>query len=368
MIAETAVTIIRFLLVLSFLIFVHELGHFLAAKLSGVWVKQFSLGFPPHLFTKKIGETEYKLGLIPMGGYVSLYGEDAKSASEEENVPKNRSFGAQPAWKRLVILSSGVLMNVATAYVIIMIVLGMSGKQELHTGLALEEVFDGGPAQQAEIANGTVITKYKDTLSTTFTPVTDLETFISFIQGKLDEQVIIEVVDALPNENPRQLTITPTDYYGEGTGSLGVRIGVSIVPTYTKIPWYQIPYEGIRELGYLTGLMVDGLADLGSKLLRGEVPQDVAGPVGLAVVSADVAKQGFMALLQFVALISLNLALVNFLPFPALDGGRVFFVVLEILVGKSLDNKYQYWAHLAGFAVLIGLFVLVTVYDVIRFF
>lgn len=359
-------TIILFITILSFLVFVHELGHFLAAKLSGVWVKEFSIGFPPHIIKKKVGETEYKVGLLPIGGYVNLHGESNEQLPGDDQFTQ-RSFSAQAGWKRLFILSAGVIMNVLTAMALIMLVLIFAGQQRIEAGIALTEVFPDGPAAEAGLKQDSVIVRY-GVAGETLQSVFDTESFISFIQDNTGEEVTLEIADTLPAGETTLVTLIPTDYYGEGRGSLGVRIGLNSEYVYTRIPWYQIPMETVKETMYIFGLMIDGLVMLVRNITQGIVPTDIAGPVGIAVVSADVARQGIVPLIQFVALISLNLALVNILPFPALDGGRLVFVLLEIIFRRSLDNKVQYWIHLGGFVALIGLFIVITVYDVVRFF
>lgn len=359
-------TIILFITILSFLVFVHELGHFLAAKLSGVLVKEFSIGFPPHIFKKKVGETEYKVGILPIGGYVNLYGENKEQLPGEDQLA-HRSFSAQAGWKRLFILSAGVIMNVLTAMALIMLVLVFAGKQRVEAGIALTEIFPDGPAAEAGLEQDSVIVRY-GVAAEPLQSVFDTEGFIGFVQEQTGNEINLEIADTLGADETMLVSLIPTDYYGEGRGSLGVRIGLTSEYVYTKIPWYQIPTETIKETMYIFGLMIEGLAMLVRNITQGIVPTDVAGPVGIAVVSADVARQGIVPLTQFVALISLNLALVNILPFPALDGGRLAFVLLEILLRRSLDNKIQYWIHLGGFVLLIGLFIVITVYDVVRFF
>lgn len=359
-------TILLFVTILSFLVFVHELGHFLAAKLSGVWVKEFSIGFPPHIIKKKVGETEYKVGILPIGGYVNLYGESSEQMTEGEELA-TRSFSAQAGWKRLLILSAGVIMNVLTATALIMLVLIFAGKQRVAAGILLTEVFPDGPAAQAGMIQDRMIVRY-GRMGEELQDVIGTEQFISFIQEQTGNEVTLEIARSLPAEGVMSVTLVPTDYYGEGRGSLGVRIELVSDYVYTKVPWYQIPIEAVRETAYMGGLMIDGLVSMVRNITQGVVPTDVAGPVGIAVVSADVARQGIVPLIQFVALISLNLALVNILPFPALDGGRVVFVLLEIIFRRSLDNKVQHWIHLGGFILLIGLFIVITAYDISRFF
>jgi regulator of sigma E protease len=359
--------IISFVVVLSLLVFVHELGHFLAAKLMGIWVQEFSIGMPPRIFSKKFGETQYTLGLLPIGGFVKLYGEEGAEAG---NVDKKRAFFAKSPGAKLFVLLAGVFMNFLVGVILMGVIFSTVGKPTPHYAVLVEEVKPDSPALKAGLAEGTYILSLGSAQEEPES-ITTLEEFREIVGANLNQPMVMHVAlsqeDLLAQENFQEITITPEDYFNENRGSLGVQIALVGYPIFDSIPWYRVPQESLIETVRLVGLMVTGLRTLITNLAHGIVPTDIAGPVGIAVLSQEVAKQGIVSFIQFIALISINLAVINVLPFPALDGGRVIFIIGEMVVGHALDTKIQQWIHLAGIIFLLGLMAVITVYDVIRF-
>lgn len=360
--------VIGFILVLSFLIFVHELGHFIAAKLTGVWVQEFSIGMPPRIFSRQIGETRYSIGLLPIGGFVRLYGEEG---SESGEIDESRAFFAKSNLQKLFILLAGVFMNFAIGVALMGIIFTTVGKPAPHYAVLLEEILPDSPAEAAGLVKGMYITGLKPDGQEEFFEVTTLEEFRTVVGGHLDTPLTLQIVrnqdDLETRANAEYTTVIPADYFDEQTGSLGVHIALVVFPIFEPVAWYAVPQEAVVESVRLVGLMLDGLRNLAANLARGIAPTDVAGPIGIAVISQEVVKQGWVSFAQFIALISMNLAVINVLPFPALDGGRVVFVLGEMIVGHRLSNKVQQWVHLVGIIVLLGLMAVITVYDVIRF-
>lgn len=350
------------------LVLVHELGHFFAAKLSGVWVREFSIGWPPHILSIQYGETTYKVGLLPLGGYVSMYGEDGNGLDEKNSSVNltGRSYREKNALQRIFIVSAGVCMNYLTALVIIGVLLIVQGKGIVSVGIAVDEVFDGGPAQQAGLEAGDIILSYQDS-SEEYVEIGDVQDFITATNESLGESFNVKVADSLSAEVVREVAVTPKDFYKDGKGTLGFRISTEYNIEYTDVSLTQVPGEAFKETFHILGLMLTGIRDIVSGLFVGETPADVAGPVGVASLSGSAARQGILSFMQFLAIISLNLAVVNLLPFPALDGGRLVFIFLEIVLRRSLDNSFQRMIHIAGMVVLLLLMAVVTYYDIARF-
>lgn len=366
--------ILLFILIISVLIFVHELGHFILAKLSGVWVQEFSLGMPPKLFTRKIGNTSYTLGLLPIGGYVKLYGEDEGGEPSSTKTSEGKAFYEISRWKKLAVLVGGVIMNYLLGILILGFVFATAGKPSMQLGIQISEVFDQSAAAEAGIQADNYIVGFKTGNEADFRMVEDSESFISTIQSNLDKEIVLQLVPNLErskNEqplNPQEIKVIPTDYFEEGKGSLGIKIALASGTVYENVSWYRVPVETVAETGRLVVLMIQGLGSMVRNLFSGIVPEDIAGPLGVAVITGEVAQEGFIQLLYFISLISINLAVVNILPLPALDGGRVFFILAEMILRRSLDGKFQQWIHTVGLIVLLILMAVVTVYDYIRFF
>lgn len=352
-------TLLIFLVVLSLLVLVHECGHFFLARLFKVRVDEFGFGFPPRLFGMKRGGTEYTINLIPLGGFVRLAGEQGEERGSQ-------TFAGKPIWQRLIILAGGVGMNVVLAWFLFTVggMIGMPraiddippGALVRDQAVTIVEVLPGGPAANAGIAPGDAVVT---------------------VDGQAVESVE-GVQQVLRSGGPRPVTFvmkrgTETRDVAvdarllEETGSVG--IGVALVETgVVSYPWYVAPWRGAEMTWYSLRAIVEAFAGMISQFVTGGgVTADVAGPVGIAVTTGRVAKLGFVYLLQFTALLSLNLAIVNILPFPALDGGRAMFVLVEVFRRKPLKSHIEGWIHQAGFLILIGLVILVTVADVRRF-
>ncbi len=355
-------TIIIFLLVIGVLILVHEFGHFIMAKKIGVKVEEFAIGFPPRLFSIKRGETEYSINLIPLGGYVKMLGELEHSSDK-------RAFENQTPGKRFVIAIAGVLMNVILAWVILTIgfAVGMSpvvsspdsipGKK-LSSEIIIAGFEKDSPAEKAGLAGGDIVLGASvGNNSADFNSIKDLQNFSAQHKGekvtikyKRDNKVDQKEVLELSNDAP-----------------LGV---VIVEKSIIKVPWYKAPYVALHETYEIVKLTFSFFGDLVRKLFStGKVEEGVGGPVAIYVYTGLAIKAGVMVLLQFVALLSINLAVINILPFPALDGGRLVFIVLEKLFRKRvIKEKVENIIHMVGYALLILLIVAITYRDVANLF
>lgn len=360
-------TILIFFLLLSVLILVHEFGHFFAAKKLGVVAEEFGLGLPPRirrLFSW--GGTEFTLNWLPIGGFVRMRGEDREDPKgltfAEQRLDLKGAFYSQKPWKRAVILLAGVTMNLIFGIAAFTAVYTSLGIPESGPGVLIEGVAEESPAwelQKGDTINEIIAGGQKIRIKNN-------EHFIKIIEANRGNNITLIVErqkELLSFEvKPRIKAETP-----EGQGGLGVALHVDFV----HYPWWKMPFlaavTGIKEaLGWFLNI-VAGLGSMVSQLVvHGRLPKDVAGPVGIAYIAGNVARQGWLALVQFAGILSVNLAVVNILPIPALDGGRLLFLGIEKLRGRPVEAKKERWAHLIGYAVLISLILLATIQDLLR--
>lgn len=357
-------TLLLFIVILALLVFVHEAGHFAAAHLMGMKVEEFGFGFPPRAWSRRSQKDGvlYSVNWIPLGGFVKIKGEDGESASSDPD-----SFSAKKPWQRFIVLIAGVAMNFALCAALFTIgyIVGLpqsvsadqvaAGRVRDHQ-IQVVSVIDQGPAASAGFRQGDAV------ISIDGAPVTSIEQVTSATASASGRQLQFTVRAA---GEDRPIAVTPGVISGGTTG-----IGVGLVETgIIAYPWYQAPYYGVRTSVQLGGQILAAFGHLVKSLLLGNGTQglDVSGPVGIAVLTGEVARLGFIYLLQFTALLSLNLAIINILPFPALDGGRIVFVLAEKLVGRPVDRKVEGIIHTVGFSILMLLIMVVTFRDLIQY-
>lgn len=356
-------TLVAFLVVLTLLVFVHELGHFVAAKRAGLRVHEFGFGFPPRIFGIKKGETIYSLNAIPLGGFVKIEGEDGGSSTD----PK--SFASRPAWVRAVILLAGVVMNLVFAAVLFAVGFGIGLPQAIpdesiphaiveNTHIQVTGVDAGSPAEVAGLKTGDEIVAYNaDGLVT----ISDLQGKVSETRGKASEVTVIR------DNEEKQLVVTPRAEDVEGQGPLGIELSRVGTVSY---PWYWAAWYGAKTSVMSFGLIASSIYQLiHDAFVQGHVNGDAfTGPVGIAVLTGQFAHQGIMYLIWFTAFLSVNLAFINVIPFPALDGGRLLFVIIEkIRRGKKVKAETENIAHVIGFGILLVLVLIITFKDVVHF-
>lgn len=373
-------TIILFLLILGVIVFVHELGHFMVAKFYNVKVEEFALGFPPRIFSFKRGETEYSLNSVPLGGYCKIVGEDG----EEKNDP--RSFGSKTIFQRFQIISAGVLMNFFLAFIIFSFIFMVGFPQDItgkdlsiikaseNSGQAniiineenaksvkdikiqISEVVADSPADQAGIKVGDAIVQADEIK---INSITDLQ---NYTQENLGESIMLSITRGGENLTKE---IIPRENYPENEGAMGVSLAQTAVVSYSFLEAIK---QGFEYTIQLTIFIIMAFASIIWGLITtGKTAADVSGPVGIAVMTQQAAAMGFLTVLNFMALISVNLAIINALPLPALDGGRIVFLLVEKIKGSPLNQKWEAKANNVGFMVLMGLMVLVTFKDVAKF-
>lgn len=361
-------TIIIFVLVLVALIVVHEFGHFVAAKLFGMRVDEFGIGYPPKAWGKKIGETEYTLNWLPFGGFVKIFGEDPGPG--EERAP--RSFGSKPRILQALVLVAGIAMNLFFAYLLITATLTMGTTRALteqeaqiapDAQLAIASVVDGSPADEAGLKPGDFVLetlspegRYEGPLPTAFMALvakTEPGTPVGLVVKRGDETKTVEVTPKagiIASEPER--------------AALG--IGLSAVGTLAT-PWYEAPVEGAILTWELTKQTAIALVQFfGSIFTFSADLSQVAGPVGIAGAVGTASDNGIAALMTITALISINLALINLLPIPALDGGRLLFVIIEAITRRPIKPSLANAVNGIGFILLIGLMLVITASDIFK--
>lgn len=355
------ITILAFLVILSVLVLVHELGHFIFAKRFGIKVEEFGFGFPPRIFGKKIGETIYSINLLPVGGFVKLYGED-EAGGGSLNVKKpaakmnlKKAFFARPTWQRATIVLAGVIMNFVLAVVLISYLFTAHGVAIPTQNIRILEVTSNSPAEAAGLK------KSDEIVSLNGKKISQIKEFAEFARKNAGREIELT---AKRNGKVFQVKLVPRKNFPKGEGPLGVAITNVEVKKY---PWYQAPFFGTLEAAKFSLQIVQGLSQMIVNLvLKGERPIGVAGPVGVAQLTGQAVSYGIVATLWFTALLSLNLAVVNILPIPALDGGRLFFILIEMVTGKKVSSKYEAMAHAIGLAILLALIFFITFFDIAR--
>jgi regulator of sigma E protease len=357
------ITAVVFLLILSVLVLIHEAGHFFVAKFFGIKVEEFGFGLPPRIFGKKIGETVYSLNLLPIGGFVKLYGEDeAGSGSiklKQKEVKKDldRAFFAKPVWQRALVVFAGVFMNFVLAVVIISVLFSFVGVQTPGDKVTVDAVVKNAPAEKAGLKTGDII------LSANKVSITSSEQLVSLARKHLGEKLNLRIKDK--GLMIKEVEVTPRKVFPANEGPMGIAISQNVITR--KYPWYQAPFVGTFEALKQTWLIASGLIMMVVQLVtQGSVPQGVAGPIGIAQLTGIVLKISPAAVLSLVSLLSLNLAIVNLLPIPALDGGRLFFILIEGIFRKKVNKKFEERAHMIGMLVLLGLIALITLHDLFR--
>lgn len=370
-------TIIIFIFILSILVFVHELGHFWTAKKLGVKSEEFGFGFPPRfwgIYKSKNGsykqvfggkevndaeDTIYSINWIPLGGFVKIKGENGESEDSD-------SFASRPIWQRFAILSAGVSMNVLLTAILIsagfMIGLPQVINNELPASAQIQneriqitQILKETPADEIGLKMGDIIQNIDGTKYANISSMQD------YVASNIDQELSYTI---LRGDETLVYAITPTILEETKKGGVGIAVATTGL---VKFPWYEAIWRGFFSAILMVIAICMAFFELFKNLITGAgVSADVAGPVGIATITGDMAKLGFIYLLQFTALLSANLAVVNFLPIPALDGGRVLFLIIEKIKGSPVKQELEAKLHYTGFALLMILIVVVTVRDIIN--
>jgi len=359
-------SLIVFILVLGVLVFVHEAGHFVVAKWTGMRVDEFAIGFPPRIFSVTRGETAYSLNAIPFGGYVKIHGEQP-----EEEVHDPRAFGAKPVLSRIAVMLAGVVMNLLLAFVLLTIAFSVGfssigqdlsqvkGSKITHSEVYVGQVLVGSAAQKAGLVAGDTITQIKANGTTTsITAPEQLQKLTADLQKAGTFSATLTY-----RHNGKDVT-TPVTLAASGP-PLGV--GIVVVDTI-RVPFYRAPLVALKEMRLIIELTWQALSSFAGKLVQhGQLDPNVTGPVGIYQATATATKQGFSAVLFLVIALSVNLALLNILPIPALDGGKIFFLLLELIARRRVvSEKIEQYASLIGFSALIILIIILSARDILH--
>jgi len=362
-------TVVLFILILAILVFVHELGHFTMAKLFGIRVDEFAIGFPPRIFSCQKGETKYCLNLIPFGGYVKIFGEnpDDESMNGKDSA---RSFVNASKWKQIIILLAGILMNIIFAWILISASFNIGLLTSIDNqykdkaedvSVMILSVLEGSPSELAGLKEGDRILSIESNSIVKIIPnVEEVQEAISSSDGNIKIQY------------QRGDTINLTEVAAKNgvvNGKKAIGISMGLVGT-VKYGFFQSLYEGAKLTWFETKSITLGIYKFIIEVIRGDngVLSNVTGPIGIAGMVGQAKNIGISYLLGFIAMISINLAGLNSIPFPALDGGRALFVLIETVIRKRIKPVILNWANLIGFVILIALMIFVTYKDILKLF
>ncbi|MBI2028846.1 site-2 protease family protein [Candidatus Gottesmanbacteria bacterium] len=350
-----------FLVALSILIIVHEVGHFIAARFFGIWVEEFGIGIPPRLFGKKKGNTIYSINLIPAGGFVKLHGEEEAGMDESKIKKPELAFFSKPWWQKSIILVSGVLMNFLLSLIIVTFIFtqGVPDPNQ-PTNVSVVEVASGSPASEAGIKTGDIIISVDGVETKT---IEEVAAEISKNAGEPTQLTILRPTQGT-NESISVIA-TPRVNPPEGEGALGIIQDQNYL--MVKYPVTTAWYHGLSamfELSWLTAKAIVGV--FWDFITQFKVSQDVAGPIGMFQYYSNAIKQGVLEVLWLTAMISLSLAIINLFPIPPLDGSRLMFVLVEKFTGKKLKKSWEQNLYKFSFLFLILLFLLISFQDIKR--
>ncbi len=330
------ITIVAAIIIFGMLVILHEFGHLAAAKSVGIRVNQFALGMGPVIFRKQKGDTEYSIRALPLGGFVKLEGEDEDSFDD-------KSFNSKSIPARMMVLAAGSIMNLIFAILLIIILFFMNGFPTNE----IQSVVEGNPAQLAGLRAGDEIVEIQGN------EIKSWEDTVNAISKSTGDQISITI------DRDGNVQTIVTDIVTDETG----RRVIGIIPANEKA-FFRSVTEGTKYAFMMIAIMLDFLVGI----FKGQASTtDVVGPVGIFHLVGEAARMGIPYVMNFTAMISMNLAVINLLPFPALDGGRLLLLAVQGITGKKLNPEKEGFIHFIGFVILIGLMILVTFRDVERF-
>lgn len=386
-------SLIIFLLILSFLVLIHEFGHFIMAKLNGVRVEEFAIGFPPRLFTIKYGETNYSINIFPLGGYVKLFGEEYQEVTTTTPdtlppTPLTNAFAFKKPYQKALIVVAGVVMNLLFGVLILYGLLTFNGFKSDPLPLIFPHHFTfgtqegrviathlvkGSPAEKAGLKPEDIISSYSIEFENTTSVLTSAQQLINMIKKSPGKKIYLETVN-LKDGKIKTIAVVPQYNKELKRAIIGVNLIDGIVLSYTSptdrvfsglMHSYNIMEYNFSVIGQLISIAV-------KEKTTAPVSGAVSGPIGIYGVVNDMIQSSgekiVKNILNLMALLSLSLGVMNILPFPALDGGRMVFVVYEWITGKQVHKKVENVTNIAGFAFLMGLAVLVSINDILRLF
>ena len=342
------VTAVAVVVVFSLMVLVHELGHFMVAKKAGVKVEEFGLGYPPRLFTvAKRGDTEFTINAIPVGGFVRMLG--------EEDPSEPNSLASKSRLVRGLVLSAGSIMNILLAIVLLSGVhmIGTLVQSEDEPGAGIIYVAPDSPAAEAGLRPGDTV------IAIDGQDMEDYDALRAYTYGHLGQQISLTMRRHGTIISP--VEITPRVEPPEDEGPMGIAVGPAFV-TKSYPLWEAVP-RAIRE----TFLLLFAMFNWAVSVIRGLVVPQVVGPIGIVQVTSEVVQYGLTDTMRFAAFLSTQVGVLNLLPFPGFDGGRLVFVILEVLRrGKRISPQKEGLVHLIGMAILLGLLLVISYFDILR--
>ncbi len=357
-------SIILFFLVLFVLVIAHEFGHFIIAKWAGIRVDEFAFGFPPRIGSIKRGETRYSFNALPLGGYVKIYGENANDVSDDAD--KKRSFTAQHRLVQSAVVVAGVIFNLILAWMLISatLMIGINSSQDAGGSMAVSNaklmvtgVQGGSPAEVAGVKSGDILLSIQNELTTV--TAENPEVVTAFVGPRTAEPLVLTLER---DKKIINLSVTPTEGIVEGRAAIGISMDMVGI---LRLPPHKAIVEGAKRTYFYTVLTATGLWEFLSSAILGKSDfSQVTGPVGIVNAVGEAAHVGFVNLLLFTALISINLAIINIIPFPALDGGRLLFIIIESIIRRPMNVSVTNAFNVIGFALLMLLMVAVTWNDI----
>ncbi len=351
-------SVIAIILVLGALIFFHELGHFLVARLLGIGVSTFSLGFGPKLFSFMSGKTEYRLSAVPLGGYVSLVGESEGKEIQDEFTP-DEYFSRRPPWQRIMVVAAGPVFNFVLAWFIYWGLFWANGQMELIAEIG--QVADDSPAYEAGLMPGDRVVEVNGR------EITYWDDMVLIIQQSNGQPLDFKV---LRNSNVLGFVVIPEmatrqNIFGEEIVTPQVGVIASGETVSIELGMFSAAAEGAAQTWMLMKLTVQGII----KLIERIIPLDnIGGPIMIAQLVSEQTQEGLINLLALTALISINLGLINLLPIPVLDGGHIVFYTVEMITGKPLNDRMKQVATAIGISLLLALMALAIFNDLWRIF
>ncbi len=357
-------TIIVFIGVFAAIVLVHEWGHFYTARKAGIKVEEFGFGFPPKMFSWKKNDVIYSINWIPLGGFVKIYGEDGDAKGEDY------SFGAKSILVRSIVILAGVTMNFLFAIALLSFgfwygtpqaINEVSGGVIRDAQITIIQTAPDSPAQKAgiKIGDGVTAIAFEGTKQN-ITETKEAQEFIVAHKGKEISLFLKRGSEIIEKK------VTPRENAPIDQGALGVVLEKTGIVSY---PWYQAPIEGVKAAFSMAWLFLSTFAQIiGNLFTHGKAIGDVAGPVGIAIMTYQVTELGIPYIIQFAVILSINLAIINALPFPALDGGRFLFLLIEAIKGSPVSKRFEQMTNTSGFVFLMLLMLIITIRDVIKLF
>ncbi|OGM29925.1 hypothetical protein A2630_03755 [Candidatus Woesebacteria bacterium RIFCSPHIGHO2_01_FULL_44_10] len=341
--------IIVAIVALSVLILAHELGHFLVAKKAGVWVEEFGLFLPPRLFGIKIGETLYSVNAIPLGGFVRLHGE----SGEDKLTKPGRAYVRKSKKAKAAVAAAGIITNFILAIFAFGVFYSFMGFPKETGRVEVVEVATDSPAQMAGLVPGDVIVKIGDQ------EVKTNADFIGLVNENKGKTVKIEL-------EGKTVTVKPRENFPQDQGPVGVTITSQEIyfPPIWQRPFLGVTY-GFKEAIFWGGKIFLGLGTIATDVSRGQAPKGALGPFGIILVLLEIFKQGVLPAVNFIGILSVNLAIINILPIPPFDGSRIAFIIVEAVTKKKMTQKMETRVYAAGFILVIGLFLFMTYREVL---